>query len=86
MSQSFSLARDRCAVISDPALREEIQSHTENAEVTAGILRSIDRFGADPRIQRYEITPRHGYRSARTSAGVSWTVHAVWSQLDANQP
>lgn len=77
VSQSFSLARSRCDTISDPALRDEIQLRTGNVDATSRILRSIDRFGADPSIRSYEIAPRPQYRQARTQGAIAWTVRAV---------
>ena len=77
MSQPFSIARSRCAVISDPGLREEIQSYTKNDVSTNRILSSIDRFGLDPSIQRYEIAPKPQYRHSRTQGALAWTVRAV---------
>ena len=77
MSEPFSLARSRCTVISDPSLREEIQSRTKNVEATARILSSIERFGTDLSIQRYEIAPNTGYRPWRGQGPIAWTVRAV---------
>ena len=77
MSQSFSIARARCAVLSDPALREEIQSRTLNETATSRILSSIERFGADPSIQRYEIVPSTQVRVSRVTGTKAWTVRAV---------
>ena len=76
MTQSFSLDRYRCAVITDPALREEIQGYTGSAAATSRILSSIERFGSDPSIERYEMTPQQ-QRVSRAGAGVTWTVRAV---------
>lgn len=76
MAQSFSLARYRCAVITDPALREEIEGYTDSADATSRILSSIDRFGVDPSIDRYEMTPQQN-RSSRAGGRVTWTVRAV---------
>lgn len=78
MSESFSLARARCKVLSDPALREEIQAHTASDKATSGILRSIDRFGGDKSILRYEMTPTASSRISRATAdAIGWTVRAV---------
>jgi hypothetical protein len=77
VTEPFSLAPSRCAVVSDPALREEIDTHTGSAEATSGILRSIDRFGTDPSILSYEMTPKPQGRNRRLPDAVAWTVHAV---------
>ena len=77
MSQPFSIARSRCAQMSDASLRDEIQSRTENEEATSRILRSIERFGVDPSIERYEIAPHAGSRAWRGKATVAWTVRAI---------
>jgi hypothetical protein len=65
--------------VSDPSLRQEIQVHTGNDEATSGILRSIDRFGGDASIQRYEITPKQRTHASRVITAVAWTVRAVRS-------
>ena len=77
VSQSFSLSSSRCTPISDPTLRDEIQSRTGNVDATSRILRSIGRFGADPSIQRYEIEPRPQYRQSRAQGSMAWAVRAV---------
>lgn len=77
MPNSFSLAQARCATVSDPDLREEILTHTGSDEATSAILRSIDRFGGDDSIQRFEITPKPNGRSHRIPNSVAWTVRAV---------
>ena len=66
--RAFSLSSSRCTPISDPTLRDEIQSRTGNADATSRILRSIERFGADPSILRYEIEPRPQYRQTRAAS------------------
>lgn len=79
MSESFTLAPDRCAVLTDPKLRLEIETHTANAAAASGILRSIERFGTDDAILFFEMTPRAGTRTVHTAASTAWTVRAVRS-------
>jgi hypothetical protein len=64
--------------MSDPSLRKEITGHTGSETATSGILRSLERFGGDSSIERYEITRK---KSARlpTAKSVSWNVRAVRS-------
>lgn len=76
MAQSFNLPRARCSLLSDPALRQEIQSHTGNETETSSILRSIERFGNDLSIRYYELTPT-AHRARFHSVSASWTVRAV---------
>jgi hypothetical protein len=64
-------------VISDPALRDEIHAYTANAIATSRILSSIDRFGQDPSILRFEMTPKAHARTVRSGEGISWIVRAV---------
>jgi len=78
MSEPFSLSQSRCTA-SDASLREEIRRRTGSDAATDGILRSIDRFGDDSSIVRYEISPRSHTRTHRTASAVSWTVRAVRS-------
>jgi hypothetical protein len=77
MSDHFSLLRSRCDRVSDPALRQEIDSHTGNDEATSGILRSIDRFGGDDSILRYEVSRKTTTRAYRHGAAAAWQVTAV---------
>jgi hypothetical protein len=75
--QAFSLSPARCKVISDPKLREEIQAHTGSTDATAKILRSIERFGTDPSILRYDMNPKPQNRTVRSTETVAWAVHAL---------
>lgn len=77
MSDSFSLSSSRGAATSDAALREEITDHTGSASATAGILRSLERFGGDPSIERYEITRKKSGRYAASQSSAGWNVRAV---------
>ena len=76
MAHPFTLPRARCALLSDPDLRQEIQSHTDNVMETSSILRSIGRFGHDLTIRYYELTPT-ARRAHFHSGSASWTVRAV---------
>lgn len=79
MATSFSISRSRCLDLSVPTLRAEIQSHTGSDTETSSILRSLERFGEDPSIRYYEVTPKalrrpeHGHGSSRSA----WTVRAM---------
>lgn len=72
----FSIQPSRCAVLTDPTLRAEILAHTRSEEEATSILRSIGRFGDDPSVRYYELTPVTG-RSRYHVASASWTVSAV---------
>lgn len=78
MAQPFNILRSHCSLLTDPALREQVQAHTSDDGQTDSILRSIGRFGDDLSIRSFEMTPvarRSSYH--RTSASASWTVRAV---------
>ncbi len=77
MSQSFSIARSRCSVVSDPALLEEIRGHTESDEEASSILRSLERFGGDHSIRYFDVTPKTSRRTYRDAKAVAWSVTAV---------
>ena len=77
MSATFFIPRSRCAVLSDPDLRQEIQSHTGNALATESILRSLARFGGDGSIQSYEVIAQPSRRTQRADNPHTWMVHAV---------
>jgi hypothetical protein len=76
MPEPFSLSQSRCAA-ADSSLQEELRVRTGSQKAASGILRSIERFGADPTIVRYEISPKSHNRAHRSSAAVSWAVRAV---------
>jgi len=76
VSESFSLSRSVCSPISDPSLKQEIDRHTGNAAETSQILRSIERFGGDDSIRRYDISPEKR-KSARKVKTAAWNVRAV---------
>jgi len=77
VSDQFSLSPSVCAEVTDPALREEIHAHTGNDDATSGILRSIDRFGGDDSILRYEISRKANSRAYRHGNAAAWSVRAV---------
>lgn len=77
MTSSFSLSASRCATIQDASLRTEITEHTGNDSETAGILRSIERFGSDASIERYEISRSERGRYAPKAQTAGWIVRAV---------
>jgi hypothetical protein len=84
MDQSFSLAQSRCALLTDPRLREEIQARTENVVATDRILSAMDRFGTDPSILRFEMTPKT-HMSQRPRDRVSWSVRAVRASAEGSR-
>ena len=77
MSDQFSLTRSMCARVTEPELRQEIDGHTGSDEATSGIMRSIDRFGDDASILRYEVSRKSGTRSYRHGKAAAWSVRAV---------
>ena len=77
MPESFSLYSSACSPIGDPSLKEEIDRHTANEAETSQILRSIERFGGDDSIRRYDISPQKGRRSERFTKAGAWNVRAV---------
>lgn len=76
MPEPFSVIRSRCAS-ADPSLRNEIRVRTGSDAATSGILRSIERFGTDLSILRYEVSPRATTRLGMAAGAVAWTVRAV---------
>lgn len=77
MPESFSLNPERCFRITTDALREEVEQRTGSTEATDRILSSIARFGSDPSILRFEMSPvAPGYFTRLTNT-VAWTVRAV---------
>jgi hypothetical protein len=76
--ESFSVLQSRC-VPTDPTLRDEIRVRTGSDEATSGILRSIERFGGDPSISRYDVSPQSKPSLSKLHRSVAWTVRAVRS-------
>ena len=79
MSDEFTLSRSSHAHVADSELREEILAHTGNDQATAGILRSIDRYGDDSSILRYEVSRKTSSRAYRHGSAAAWSVKAVRS-------
>jgi nitrogen fixation protein FixH len=79
---NFSLSASKCAT-QDDSLRSEITEHTGNDTETSGILRSIERFGGDASIERFEISRSERGRYAARTAASAWIVRAV--RADAPQ-
>lgn len=77
MATSFSIARSRCSVLTDPSLREEIGTHTGSESETSAILRSLGRFGHDASVRYFEMTPKPSRRTYQSTSAFSWTVTAV---------
>jgi hypothetical protein len=76
MAQTFSISQTRIAAASHTALRDEVQSHTQNAVETSRILSAIQRFGGDPTIERFELIPSPA-RGFHGVGGTSWKVRAL---------
>jgi hypothetical protein len=74
---AFTISRSRLSSASDLELREEIDGHTGNDRETSSILRSIERFGSDATITRYEVSPSTGRGTRLGPAQVAWTVHGL---------
>lgn len=79
MAEAFSIPSERCGELG-AALREEIQARTESSEDTTRILRSIERFGGDPTIERFDVIPQPVRSTVHLPATILWTVKAVRAQ------
>ena len=75
---SFSIVPSRLSA-DDPSLVDDIRARTGSDTATAAILRSVERFGSDPSILRYEISPQSTARFGGKPSPVAWTVRAVRS-------
>ena len=74
--EPFSVVQSHGAPV-DPAVRSEIRARTGSEAATSAILRSIERFGDDPTILRYEVSPASTTRFGGPLSTVAWTVRAV---------
>jgi len=77
MTDTFSLSASHCTATQNASLRTEITEHTGNDFETAGILRSIERFGGDASIERFDISRSERGRYAPRSQTAGWIVRAV---------
>lgn len=77
MPEPFSVLQSRCVPL-DASLRDDILARTGSDVATTGIMRSIERFGSDPTILRYDISPKSSSRFGGLMP-VAWTVRAVRS-------
>lgn len=76
MPYSFTISSSRLSSSSPPDLRSEINRHTGSDVETSSILRSIERFGGDLTIDRYDIDPAPARGTRTGPSRVSWTVRA----------
>jgi hypothetical protein len=77
VSESFIISRSVYSASSADQLQQEIQAQTGNASATESILRSMERFGQDDSIRRYEINQQVRVRGRHGMAQGAWTVRAV---------
>lgn len=75
---SFSIIPSRLTA-DDPSLVDDIRARTGSDTATAAILRSMERFGSDPSILRYEISPKTTSRFGGMPSPLAWSVRAVRS-------
>lgn len=76
MTASFYLDRDRWTTLDDPGLREELSRRTGSDSHVESILRSLARFGTDPSIRDFCVSPRATRTASRVAKTVVWTVGA----------
>lgn len=76
MPYAFTISRSRLSSLSALEIRSEINRHTGSDTETSSILRSIERFGGDATISRYEVDPKPGRGTRLGRARVAWTVRA----------
>lgn len=77
MSQPFSISRSLSSVLDDSDLEDLIEVETGSVEEANSIVRSIRRFGEDPSILHYDMTPQKGRGTRHDKRAASWTVRAV---------
>lgn len=79
MRPPFALYPSDLAPGDTAGLRTHIQAHTGSEAETESILRSIERYGADASIRRFEVTPTKNRLGLQTSRLPAWAVRAVRS-------
>ena len=75
MPDLFYLTRALCTPLDNPNLREVLEARTGSYAEVASILRSLARFGTDPSIIDFLVSPVPS-RSGQRLRAVSWTVRA----------
>lgn len=76
MTRQFTLTRDEVSATDPATLRARIVSATGSEDGAASVLRSLERLGADPTIERYEMTHVAGRRMHGVAATGSWRIRA----------
>jgi hypothetical protein len=76
MPDTFYVDRHRCANLNDPILREELQRHTDSEGEVESILRSLARFGTDPSIRDFRVSPTAAGWNRRAARTAVWQVRA----------
>ena len=77
MSEAFSISGSLSSGLTDPDLHDLIRRHTGSLGEAHSIVRSIRRFGDDPSIGHYELTPTPARRGGYAPRIVTWSVRAV---------
>ena len=75
MPDLFYLTRALCTPVDNPNLREVLEGRTGSDAEVASILRSLGRFGTDPSIIDFLVSPAP-VRSGQRLRAVTWTVRA----------
>jgi len=75
MPDLFYLTRALCTPVDNPNLREVLEGRTGSDAEVASILRSLARFGTDPSIIDFVVSPAPA-RSGQRLRAVTWTVRA----------
>jgi hypothetical protein len=63
------------------ALRARIITATGSESDADSVLRSLERLGSDPSIERYEMTQVIGRRAHGGASSSSWRLHAERAEL-----
>jgi hypothetical protein len=58
-------------------MRDEIRAHTGSDAEASSILRCIERFGGDPSILHFEMTPTRKASRYGSVSSVAWNVRAI---------
>jgi hypothetical protein len=77
MADPFSISSTRFPDSADAAMHDEIRAHTDTDAEASSIVRCIERFGADPSIRHFEITPTRKASRFGGRSSTAWNVRAI---------
>jgi hypothetical protein len=86
MKTSFTMTREEVATSDAAVLKASILAATGDEAGTASILRSLERMGADPSIEYFEMTDVSSTRRHDGTYHAAWRVRADRGVVEEVEP